>query len=262
MYPGVRPEALGDGLGEPSLVAGEPAVGRPGAPRESLTQLKLTSSLTDLVYSFSSARTLFRVHQFRPVLKLIQSAVHRLLLADEVGLGKTIEAGLIWTELDARSPVRRTLIVTPPGLTRKWQMEMERRFDREARLLTASDLLDFVELYAERGDRAVLAGVISYPQLRNERLVAALSTRPPTLDLAIFDEAHALRNPSTRTHHAAELVVENTERALPERDARSTSGRRICSTCCGSCGRTSSRAQTCSPPRWHRTSTSTRRCGC
>jgi hypothetical protein len=181
----------------------------PDAIARALTQIKLSGSLTDLVYSFSSARTLFRPHQFKPVLKVIESPVHRLLLADEVGLGKTIEAGLIWTELDARSPIRRVLIVTPPGLVEKWQMEMDRRFDREVRALSARDLVAFMDLYAERGDASRLEGVISYPQLRNAAVVEALSNHPATFDLAIFDEAHVLRNANTKTHQAAALVAQN-----------------------------------------------------
>lgn len=176
-----------------------------------LTYLKMSSDLTNLVYSFSAARTLFRPHQFKPVLKVIESPVHRLLLADEVGLGKTIEAGLIWTELDARSPLSRVLIVTPSGLLAKWQMEMERRFDREVQVLTTNDFLDFADRYAERGAAARLTGIISYPQLRNPRVIDMLRTRPPTLDLAIFDEAHALRNPSTKTHQSGGLVAQNAE---------------------------------------------------
>src|SRR5258708_25015439 len=52
-----------------------------------------------------------------------------LLLADDVGLGKTIEAGLILTELLLRRRVRRVLILTPASLTQQWQQEMKDRFD-------------------------------------------------------------------------------------------------------------------------------------
>lgn len=54
------------------------------------------------MFSFRATRTTFRPYQFKPVLKLLQTGKARLLIADEVGLGKTIEAGLIWTELEAR----------------------------------------------------------------------------------------------------------------------------------------------------------------
>ena len=56
----------------------------PDSLARALTHLKLTSNLTDLVYSLGATRTLFRVHQFKPVLKIINSSRRRLLLADEV----------------------------------------------------------------------------------------------------------------------------------------------------------------------------------
>jgi superfamily II DNA or RNA helicase len=183
----------------------------PYALSRAAAHLKISSALTDIVYSFSAARTLFRPHQFKPVLKMIESPVHRLLLADEVGLGKTIEAGLIWTELDARSPMKRVLIVAPSGLVPKWQLEMERRFDREVKALRSADIVRFAGLYADRGDSARLTAITSYSQLRNRDVMDVLSNQPPTFDLAIFDEAHALRNPSTKTHQAAELITQNSD---------------------------------------------------
>ena len=60
-----------------------------------------------------SSRTDFYPHQFRPVLKFIESPIGRLLIADEVGLGKTIEFIYIWKELQARQDARRLLIVCP-----------------------------------------------------------------------------------------------------------------------------------------------------
>src|SRR2546423_5715317 len=58
-------------------LAGRPLVD-PDHLARYLTSLKLSSRLTDVVYSFSSTRTLFRVHQFKPVLKIIQSDSHRM----------------------------------------------------------------------------------------------------------------------------------------------------------------------------------------
>ena len=78
-----------------------------------LTWTKLTHPLTDTVYSYASSKTVFRPYQFAPVLKLLGSATGRLLIADEVGLGKTIEAGLIWSELEQRGSLDRTLVGGP-----------------------------------------------------------------------------------------------------------------------------------------------------
>ena len=61
----------------------------------------------------------------------------RYLLADEVGLGKTIEAGLILEELKTRGLVRRTLVVCPTGLATQWVAEMQEKFNEKFHLLFA-----------------------------------------------------------------------------------------------------------------------------
>ena len=84
-------------------------------------------SLSSL-YSLNSAKIDFIPHQFRPVLKFVRSDRPRLLIADGVGVGKTIEAGLILKELQARRNIDSVLIICPRPLVseRKWEMEMER----------------------------------------------------------------------------------------------------------------------------------------
>ncbi len=88
--------------------------------RRRITYEKLQGTLTDVFYSMKTARIDFLPHQFKPVLRFIDSPTNRLLLADEVGLGKTIEAGLIWTEWQARHGARRLLVVCPPSLCPYW----------------------------------------------------------------------------------------------------------------------------------------------
>jgi len=63
--------------------------------RRRITFEKLRGLLTDVFYSMKASEIDFYPHQFKPVLRFIDSATNRLLIADEVGLGKTIEAGLI-----------------------------------------------------------------------------------------------------------------------------------------------------------------------
>ena len=58
------------------------------------------------------------------------SSLPRLMLSDEVGLGKTIEAGMIWHALKARNRVSRTLIIVPETLKHQWMIEMKRRFNQ------------------------------------------------------------------------------------------------------------------------------------
>ena len=75
----------------------------PDELRNYLTWRRLENPLTDQLFSYKASRTDLYYHQFLPVKKILESPDHRLLIADEVGTGKTIEAGLIWAELESRS---------------------------------------------------------------------------------------------------------------------------------------------------------------
>jgi superfamily II DNA/RNA helicase len=79
-------------------------------------------------------------HQIRALSRAISNDHVRYLLADEVGLGKTIEAGLIMRELKLRGLVKRTLVVAPKGLVTQWQSEMRVRFDEEFHPVLPEDL--------------------------------------------------------------------------------------------------------------------------
>ena len=116
-------------MGEDALV-GRPMLDSPDAwvktrpvPADrfaaTLTRAKLEGRFTDTVFSFRATRTIFRPYQFKPVMKLLGSGSLRMLIADEVGLGKTIEAGLLWTELEARRRADRVLVVCPSALSRE-----------------------------------------------------------------------------------------------------------------------------------------------
>jgi len=113
-----------------------------------LTRAKLDENLTDTVYSYRASRTLFLPYQFRPVIKMLRTGSRRLLIADEVGMGKTIEAGLVWSEFEARGQADRVLVVCPSGLVDTWQTQMRERFGFDAHVLRREgpdDLLDRVD---------------------------------------------------------------------------------------------------------------------
>ena len=95
-----------------------------------LTSLQILSPSTANLFSLRSGRVQFVPYQYRPVLKLIRADRPRLLIADEVGVGKTIEAGLIIKELRARMDITSVLVICPKALVaeRKWFTEMK-RFD-------------------------------------------------------------------------------------------------------------------------------------
>src|SRR5262249_42682403 len=71
-------------------------------------------------------------HQLEPALAIVSGLGTRVLLADEVGLGQTIQAGLVLAELIARGWIERVLIVTPPGLRDQWIRELSERFGLSA----------------------------------------------------------------------------------------------------------------------------------
>lgn len=88
-------------------------------------------------------------HQIRALSRAISNARVRYLLADEVGLGKTIEAGLIMRELKLRGLVRRTLVIAPKGLVTQWVAEMRTHFGEEFRLLIPSDFSTYRRIAQE-----------------------------------------------------------------------------------------------------------------
>ena len=81
--------------------------GRMQAFRSSLAVERLTHANQNTLYSYRAQRVLFEAFQYKPLLKVLESPDRRVLIADEVGLGKTIETGLIFTELEARQPIDR-----------------------------------------------------------------------------------------------------------------------------------------------------------
>lgn len=173
--------------------------------RRFITVAKLERPLADNLYSFVASRTERLPYQFKPVLKLLESAYSRLLIADEVGLGKTIEAGIILTELQQRRDLDHVLVLCPSSLTRKWKGELKERFDLDFEVLDGPKLREHMEAF--QADRAQPLRAIASIELmrRMENFDAVVDGRPP-LDVLIVDEAHHLRNSGTRTNALGELL--------------------------------------------------------
>ena len=183
-------------------------------------------SLSSL-YSLNTARIDLIPHQFRPVLKFIKSDRPRLLIADGVGVGKTIEAGLILKELEARRNINSVLIICPrPLITeRKWESEMK-RFDEDFVAVDGEKLRYCInELYMEGEwpsnsskvvmpyslfDRNNIYGVEN--GRRDQR--GLMNVDPPKFDLVIVDEAHHIRNTETFAYKAVSRFVDNAEAVL------------------------------------------------
>ncbi len=185
-----------------------------------------TPSLSSL-YSLNSAKIDLIPHQFRPVLKFIKSDRPRLLIADGVGVGKTIEAGLILKELEARRNINSVLIICPrPLITeRKWENEMK-RFDEEFIAVDGEKFRYCInELYMEGEWPSNSSKVIMPYSLFDRNNVygadncrrnqhGLMNVDPPKFDLVIVDEAHHIRNTETFAYKAVSRFVDNAEAVL------------------------------------------------
>jgi SNF2 family DNA or RNA helicase len=183
--------------------------------RRLLTFEKLKGALHDFLYSMEAAGIDFLEYQFKPVLKFIESPTERLLIADEVGLGKTIESALIWLELRARRDAKRLLVVCPKMLARKWRTELREKFNIPAEIANFNQLRQSFSDFKREGNALRHAWICTYSGLRPTkkdvlhlddpdyklsergqflREVNELVSEASLFDLVIFDEAHYMRN--------------------------------------------------------------------
>ena len=189
-----------------------------------ITALQLLHPSISTLYSLHAARIDFIPYQFRPVLKFIQSDRPRLLIADSVGIGKTIEAGLILREMQARRDIRRVLIVCPRPLVteEKWRLEMK-RFDERFEHLDGDRLrfcISETNLDGEWPERyekvilpfSLLSEELLYGSKRQKGLLQL--DPPPQFDLVIVDEAHHIRNTNTLRHRAIRFLCDNAEAVI------------------------------------------------
>lgn len=191
--------------------------------RRNLTYVRLTGRLANLIYSMATTNTDFYAYQFKPVLRFLDSPSNGLLIADEVGLGKTIEAGLVWTELRARFDARRLMVLCPSMLREKWRSELRDRFGIDAQVLNAAETLAYLKETRD-GKRHQFAVVCSMQGLRpgrdwdrdNEgnkdpasmlaRFLRDEQYGESLIDLLVVDEAHYMRNPETKTAALGRLL--------------------------------------------------------
>ena len=175
---------------------------------------KLDTPLDNTLYSLQGSRTAFYPHQYKPLLKFLDSPDQRLLIADEVGLGKTIEAGLVLIEQRARRALRRVLVICPAALCLKWREEMWHRFDEEFKIIGSAEFREQLQRLAQLGDLGEARDIISLQAVRNEAHLELLNVTPPPLDLLIVDEAHHLRNRQTLSHRTVRALTQSAHAVL------------------------------------------------
>ena len=197
----------------------------PDAFHAALTATQLRHPSTKHLYSLYASRIHFVPYQFRPVLKLIQADRPRLLIADEVGVGKTIEAGLILKELQARRELKSVLVICPKPLIteHKWIEELK-RFDEQFTHIDGDALRYCIEETHLDGawPQQYSRSIVPY-SLFDEALLLGKHTKgrrtkglldldpPPAFDLVIVDEAHHIRNTDTWAYRTVRYFCDNAE---------------------------------------------------
>lgn len=171
-------------------------------------RLSKNQPIKNTLYAFNASRTRFYPYQFKPLIKFLDSEKYRVLICDEVGLGKTIEAGLILTEFKARFASNNILIVCPSALRQKWKDEMKLRFDEEFVVHNSRDFFDKLIEYEQSPGRVPLSGIVSFETIRSEKILNKLKDVSVDFDLVIIDEAHHMRNPGRKVWRAGTLLSE------------------------------------------------------
>ena len=196
-------------------------LGTPKDLRRTLTHVRFTGRLADIIYSMEATNTDFHAYQFKPVLKLLQTPTNSLLIADEVGLGKTIEAGLIWTELRSRFNLKRLVVLCPAALREKWRDELVSKMGLSPVICDADETLRILkDGQAHARGFAIIASLQGLRPPRhwedpdNQTAKTAelalflqdMENEERLIDLLVVDEAHHMRNPETQTNELGQLI--------------------------------------------------------
>jgi len=207
--------------------------------RRLVTFEKLKGTLHDVIYSMEAAQIDFYPYQFKPVMKFIASPTQRMLLADEVGLGKTIESALIWLELQARRQAKRLLVICPNILADKWRRELREKFQLDAQVVNFQGLETAIADLVDEGPGYPFVLIGTYTGLRPPRSELELLKQRPgegddagspktrllqslkywgqtyaPFDLVVFDEAHYMRNTATTTNKLGDSLASAADAVL------------------------------------------------
>ena len=180
--------------------------------KNNLTSFLIRHPSISSLYSLNAARIDVIPYQFKPVMKLIRSDMPRLLIADSVGIGKTIEAGLILRELEIRNDIKSVLIICPKPLIteRKWELEMK-RFDEDFEPLDSSRLGYCISECEREGAWPTKFEKVILPfSVCDEGTLKKLESLDPVpkFDLVIVDEAHHIRNPQSLRYRVVRTFCE------------------------------------------------------
>ncbi len=202
LLPGQNPDAAGWTVSLPLPL--------PGQSADAERWIGLLHQVWHLLHQYYSnpltavtvSRTMLLPHQVEAAVRVVESVRPRFLIADEVGLGKTIEAGLIIKELILKHSFESVLIAVPSPLLYQWQAELRIKFNEHFEVVTGDTLRRSPDLF--RRTKKILISVDLAKDERYEHLF-----RDREWDVVVFDEAHRLRREVSRVTKAwkfAELL--------------------------------------------------------
>lgn len=194
-----------------------------------ITAIEVCQKKQSSLSSLNTGKIDFIPYQYRPVLKFIKSDQPRILIADSVGVGKTIEAELILKEYEARKDIDSVLIICPKPLIseKKWENELK-RFGEEFIPLDGADLRFCINETNMNGewptrfrkcivpyslfDDELLTGKTKGSKVSKVGLVSL--DPPPHFDLIIVDEAHHIKNQSTSRYKVVDYFSQHSDAAV------------------------------------------------
>ena len=175
------------------------------------TSFKIQSSNNSTISSLKASKTLFKAYQFKPLLKFLNSDNKRILIADEVGLGKTIEAGHIMLELKARGELHNALVICPMSLRAKWVTELYEKFGLKFLIIDKKEEL-IQELKQHNG---TTRAVINYDKIREgSDILSFIEEKHIKFSIIICDESHKLRNDNTQIYPGIQKILLTSDSAL------------------------------------------------
>ena len=210
------PEVVSEGFDDPSTLAAFLDAVRWGA---------VTSAERDSLQSPFRSGISIEDYQLDPLVRALGQPRVNLLIADDVGIGKTIEAGLIAQELLLRHRIRRVMVVCPATLTLKWKAEMAEKFGLDFTIVDGERLKELRRTHGISANpfRVHPLTIVSLQWLPGQRAQRILDevlpltpTYPRPFDLLIVDEAHHVAPKAPKADYAVDSLQTKAMRRLAQ----------------------------------------------